>query len=88
MAEVKVRIRYLSAVRDRTGRRLEELTLPAGSRLAELAGRLERAYGLAVPGPHLLATLNGRGWTQLPAGLATELADGDQVALFPVVSGG
>jgi MoaD family protein len=88
MAELKIRIKYLSALRDKTRKRLDELELPAGSRLSDLAGWLARTYGLAVPGPQLLSTLNGRGWMQLSDGLATELADGDEVALFPLVSGG
>ncbi len=88
MQDMKVRIKYLSALRDQTHRRLDELELPAGSRLQDLAGWLAKSYGLAVPGSTLLGTLNGRGWTQLPDSLATELHDGDEVALFPLVSGG
>ncbi len=88
MQDLKVRIKYLSALRDKTHRRLDELELPAGSRLQDVAGWLSKSYGLKVPGPTLLSTLNGRGWTQLPDSLATELHDGDEVALFPLVSGG
>jgi len=86
--DVKVRIKYLSALRDTTHRRLDELELPAGSRLQDVARWLLKAYGLTVPGPALISTLNGRGWTQLPESLATEIHDGDEVALFPLVSGG
>jgi len=86
--DVKVRIKYLSALRDKTHRRLDELELPAGSRLQDVAGWLLKAYGLTVPGPALISTLNGRGWTQLPESLATEIHDGDEVAIFPLVSGG
>jgi len=85
---VKVRIKYLSALRDTTHRRLDEVDLPEGSRLSDLAGWVARTHGLTVPGPRLLATLNGRGWAQLPDTLATALADGDEIALFPLVSGG
>ena len=88
MQDVKVRIRYLSALRDTTHRRLDELELPAGSRLQDVAGWLAKSYGLTVPGPALISTLNGRGWTQLPESLATEIHDGDEVAIFPLVSGG
>ncbi len=89
-APVEVQVRYLSVARDRAGGRREEtVTLPAGSRLADLARWLEAERGLA-PGTErgLMATLNGRGWGQLPAGAQTPLADGDRVALFPLVSGG
>lgn len=88
MQNVKIRIKYLSALRDKTQRRLDELELPAGSCLQDVAGWLAKAYGLTVPGPALLSTLNGRGWTQLLESLATEIHDGDEVALFPLVSGG
>jgi len=32
--------------------------------------------------------LNGYGWNQVPQGLATEMHDGDEIALFPLLSGG
>ncbi len=83
-----IHIRYLSAVRDKTGRRSDELTLPAGSTLASVASWLAATYALEVPGPSLMSTLNGRGWSQVPQGLATELHDGDEIALFPMLSGG
>jgi molybdopterin converting factor small subunit len=35
-----------------------------------------------------MSTLNGRGWAQLPEGMATALAEGDEIALFPLLSGG
>jgi molybdopterin converting factor small subunit len=87
-AAIVVRVRYLSALRDRAGLRGEEVALPAGSRLRELAGWLEKERALKLPDPRIMATLNGRGWSQHPEALATPLADGDQVALFPVVGGG
>ena len=86
--EITVRVRYLSAVRERTGTRVDELHLPAGSTLAAVADWLKLTYGIAVPDPSLMSTLNGYGWTQVPRGLAAELHDGDEVALFPLLSGG
>jgi len=83
-----VRVRYLSALRDRAGRREEAVELPAGARLRELASWLAERRGLSLPDPALMATLNGRGWGQLPGGLEQALADGDEVALFPLVGGG
>jgi MoaD family protein len=85
---VRLRVRYLSALRDRTGLREEDVELPAGARLRDLAGWLARRHGLKLPDPQLMATLNGRGWTQLAEAMDTPLADGDQVALFPLVGGG
>ena len=87
-AVVTVHLRYLSAVRDRTGRRADELSLPAGSTLGAVASWLAATYALEVPGPSLMATLNGRGWTQVPQGLGAELHGGDEIALFPMLSGG
>jgi molybdopterin synthase sulfur carrier subunit len=81
-------VRYLSALRDRTGLREEAVELPAGGRLAELASWLGEKRGLALPDPLVMATLNGRGWGQQQQGMNTPLADGDEVALFPVVGGG
>lgn len=87
-AVLTVHLRYLSAVRDRTGRRSDELTLPVGSTLGSVASWLAATYALEVPGPSLMSTLNGRGWSQVPKGLAAELHDGDEIALFPMLSGG
>lgn len=81
-------MRYLSALRDRTGLREEQVELPAGSRLRELAGWLEQTRGVKLPDPLVMATLNGRGWGQQPQGIDQPLAEGDEVALFPVVGGG
>jgi molybdopterin converting factor small subunit len=86
--EVTVRVRYLSAVREKTGTREDHLRLPAGSPLSAVAGWLHRTYGITVPGPALMSTLNGYGWNQVPRGLATELHEGDEIALFPLLSGG
>ena len=81
-------MRYLSALRDRAGRREEPVELPAGSRLRELAEWLARARGVGLPDPLVMATLNGRGWGQYAEGMNQPLADGDEIALFPVVGGG
>jgi molybdopterin converting factor small subunit len=83
-----VRVRYLSALRDRAGLREEPVELAAGSRLRELADWLARTRALKLPDPLVMATLNGKGWGQYPQAMETPLADGDEVALFPVVGGG
>ena len=85
---IRLRLRYLSAVRDRTGIREEEAALASGSRLRDLASWLERTRGLRLPDPLVMATLNGRGWSQYPEQMETVLHDGDEIALFPVVAGG
>ena len=87
-AGILVSVRYLSAVREQAGTRRDELRLPAGSTLAAAAEWVRTHRGLEAPGPGLMSTLNGHGWAQLPAGLATELHEGDEIALFPLLSGG
>ncbi len=85
---VRLRVRYLSALRDRAGLREEPVELAAGSRLRELADWLAQTRALKLPDPLVMATLNGKGWGQYPQAMETPLADGDEVALFPVVGGG
>jgi MoaD family protein len=85
---VKVRLKYLVSVRDKTGRSDEEAEFPAGSTLRNLAGWLLARYGLTVPGPHVMAILNGRGWGQHPLKMDTPLKDGDAISLFPPIAGG
>ena len=81
-------MRYLSTMRDRAGLREEAVELPAGSSLGALASWLGEKRAVKLPDPLVMATLNGRGWGQQERGMDTPLADGDEVALFPVVGGG
>jgi molybdopterin converting factor small subunit len=85
---VNVSVRYLSAVREKTGKRLDELSVPAGTTLSWVAAWLKERYELEVPGPALMSTINGYGWNQVPGGLTAELHEGDEIALFPLLSGG
>ncbi len=87
-APVKVLVKYLVSLRERTGRKQEECRLPRGSSLQDLADLLKESYGLSLPDPEIMAILNGRGWGQLPSKLATEVKDGDVVCLFPPIFGG
>jgi len=86
--EVTVRIRYLSGLRDTTHTRMDEVRFPGGTRLRDISQWLAGKYGIVAPGPTLMCTLNGRGWNQSPQALETELHDGDEIALFPLLSGG
>lgn len=85
---VTVSIRYLSALRDVTHTRMEEASFPVGSSLGDVAKLIAQKHGLTVPSPSVMSTVNGRGWSQMPQGLATELHAGDEIALFPLLSGG
>ena len=86
--EVRVRVRYLSSLRDATHTRMEEVRFPSGARLRDVSRWLAGTYSLTVPSPSVMCTLNGRGWNQAPLALETELHEGDEIALFPLLSGG
>jgi molybdopterin converting factor small subunit len=85
---VEVRVLFLSALRDLAGTREVVLSLSEGSTLRAVAGQLAARFGLQAPSGQVMATLNGRGWTQLEQGLDTPLTNGDAIHLFPPVSGG
>jgi molybdopterin converting factor small subunit len=87
-ANVKVQIKYLAGLSDRTGCRREEVSFPAGATLQDVAAWLNRQHDLSLPNPRVMATLNGRGWEQSPARLFTEIEDGDVICLFPPIAGG
>lgn len=86
--DVRVRIRYLSGVRDATHTRMEEVKFPCGARLRDVSRWLAQKYNMTVPSPSVMSTVNGRGWSQTPLALETELQEGDEIALFPLLSGG
>jgi len=86
--KLRIEIRYLSAVRDRTGRGRDEVSFPVGATLREVAAWLKERHALSLPNRQWMATLNGSGWEQLPGGLSTELQEGDVICLFPPVAGG
>ena len=85
---VKVQIRYLAALRDRTGRRREEVRFPPGTTLQDVAGWLNEQYDLSLPDPQIMATLNGNGGNQFPLKLSTRIKEGDIICLFPPIAGG
>ena len=85
---VKVKMRYLVSVRDKTGKSEEEVSFTAGSTLGDAAEWLRVTHGLSVPSPHVMAILNGKGWGQFPEKTGTPLKEGDVISLFPPISGG
>jgi MoaD family protein len=86
--ENKVQIKYLAALRDRTGRKREEVSFPSGATLRDVAEWLNQHYALSLPNPQVMAILNGRGWEQFPLKLSTEIKEGDIISLFPPIAGG
>ena len=85
---IRVQIKYLAALRARTGRRREEVGFPPGTTLQDVAGWLNEQYDLSLPSPQVMATVNGHGWTQLPSKLSTQIKEGDVICLFPPIAGG
>ena len=85
---VRVQIKYLAGLRDRTGRRQEEVSFPSGATLQDVGEWLNGQYDLSLPNPQVMTTLNGGGWNQLPLKLSTEIKEGDIICLFPPISGG
>ena len=85
---MKCVIRYLVSVRDKTGKREEVLELPDGAILDDVSKWLRESYGLRLPHPALMSTLNGRGWNQYPEKMHTQLQDGDRICIFSPISGG
>lgn len=88
MSDVKIVIKYLVTVKNRTGRGKEEVSFPGGSKLQNVVDWLKERYALSLPDPHIMAILNGKGWEQLPLKLSTGLKDGDVICLFPPIAGG
>lgn len=88
MRNVSVNVKYLSALRDRTGLRGEVIDLPAGSALEDLVRLLRERHGIDCTDRRLMFVVNGRGWRQYPRELRTPVQEGDTVLLMPPVSGG
>ena len=86
--QIRVLVKFLSALRNQVGIASQTLTLSKGSTLRTVSEHLRRHYGLKVPADDIIATLNGHGWTQTVEGLDTPLAEGDIIHLFPPVAGG
>jgi molybdopterin synthase catalytic subunit len=81
---MRVRVLYFAIVRERLRRQEEEVELPAGATVGALLDELGRRYeAIAALRPHLQVARNRE---TAPADAA--LADGDEVALIPPVSGG
>ncbi|MCL6521283.1 MAG: molybdenum cofactor biosynthesis protein MoaE [Firmicutes bacterium] len=77
-------VRLFAGAAEAAGSRQLEVELAAGSTAGQLLDRLLGEYpGLARFGPSLLVAVNRR-----YAGRETPLAEGDEVALIPPVSGG
>jgi molybdopterin synthase sulfur carrier subunit len=81
---MRVRLLYFARVAEITGRPGEEIELPDGATAGDaLAAAAQRHAGMGAPGFAPLLAVNRR-----HAGPREPLSDGDEVAIFPPVSGG
>jgi molybdopterin converting factor subunit 1 len=81
---VKIALRYFALVAELTGRQEGALELASGATVADALQRLGRRHpGLAAAGFRPLVAVNRR-----YAGDETPLEEGDELAVFPPVSGG
>lgn len=85
---IKVQIKYIALIRDKTGRRQEEVSFPQGTILKDVIEWLNDYYTLNLPNSQVMGILNGRGWEQLPSKLSTEIKGGDVILLLPPICGG
>ena len=85
---VRIHIKYLSAIRDKVGRKDDTVQFPLGATLLDVQTWLNKLYSLSVPDPGIMLTLNDKGWNQLPEDVSTKLKDSDVICIFPVISGG
>lgn len=84
MTEIRVRLLYFALLRERIGRAEEPLALPAGATVADLVERLAGVHPVVAGLRRTLQVAVNH--AMVPPD--TALADGDEVALIPPVSGG
>ena len=98
VSEVKVKVHTILTLQEVIGQREAEIDLPQGTILKALLSHMVGAWGerlsqrLFKEGteellPRIRVMVNGRDM-QFVQGLETVLQDGDEVHLFPPVSGG
>jgi molybdopterin synthase sulfur carrier subunit len=95
---IKIKVHTILGIKEAIGEREVEVSVPEGSTLQRLLIQMVKNWGeklssrLFEPGterplPHIRLMVNGRDMAFLD-NMATVLQDGDQVLIFPPVSGG
>jgi MoaD family protein len=92
-AQIQVTVRFYSIVADRVGTRELQRTLPAGKTVGDLVQDIGQEHApfreFATPldsqaGNPLRLVCNGR----MVLDMNQQLADGDDIRVFPIISGG
>ena len=81
---IAVRARFFARLREQAGTETENLELPAGSTLADVYAALRRAHPALEGDPGAVRGAINREFSEW----STVVADGDEVAFIPPVSGG
>ncbi len=82
--KLKVTVKYFGSVKDETGTDLDLMEISHGSTVSDLMAAVkEKHLSLKDRKGQILFALNQNYTSE-----GSELKDGDEVALFPVVSGG
>jgi len=82
---VEVTIKFLAGIREDVGMARTTISMPDDAVLSDLESHL-RAFGIDPWASDIIVTLNDHGLRQWPPG--RNYADGDQVAVFPLIPGG
>jgi MoaD family protein len=96
---MRIKVRGYLTLKDVIGdqplREIEAESITVAELLSRLSSELDDSFSQMIPKPgtrrkvsHLIVLVNGRHCSHLPDGLATELKDGDEVAVFPPAAGG
>jgi MoaD family protein len=75
-------------MREVTGKREEEVTLPGGATLRDMMQWINTHYKISLPDPNIITLLNGRGFEQYPEEYEKTLKTGDIIFIMPPVAGG
>jgi molybdopterin converting factor subunit 1 len=82
--KVQVRLLFFASIKDIVGARQIDVEVPSGSTVGHLLGMLEEKYPRIAGYRSILLTSVNEEYAKPD----TTIADGDEVAIFPPVSGG